>query len=783
VTATIPWRRFAQLAFALVIVCSWHAATAAPGAPAYAGKPLAEALELLRAAGLDLLYSSQLVRPEMHVANEPQAQNAAEILVEILAPHGLAARPIGDNRYLIERASATGAAQAAAAGGTVAAVREPRTLDEVIVHASRYGLRREDTATVTILDRQLLDAIPGVEQDVIRSLQRVPGSAAGGLSAQSHVRGSYEDEVLIRYDGVRLYEPFHLKDFLNLFGAVDPELIDTVDAYSGGFPVEFGDRAGAVLDISPRATSGAEHLIGVSVFNSRAITSGSHSEERGRWLAGYRRSNLSAVLHQADRDVGEPQFEDYLARYAYHITPELDAAVGFLGLGDKHEIFTTDREQIANARYNDDATWLHLRYQPSERWSLGLHASHSHLSAQREGTSEREDVAAGSVDESRISTIDDVQLQWGYRPSQRLHWRAGLTYGRSRANYSYVVDATFEPPLADTFGRSPVLSRDFAGDFSGTSYGAWGSARAEIGAATVELGLRYDEREWLEHAGQFSPRVSLRYDLNDATVLRLSAGRFLQSQAVNELELEEAIPTFADPESSRHLIVGLERELNSDLSVRIEAFDRYTVGVRPRFENTLDTLVLLPDLEVDRVRIAPHTSRTRGVEATLHNDPGSTVSFWASYAWARSEDEFADGSDAPRSWDQRNAATVGIAWRNTRWLLGATVGFSSGWPFTAVRFEGPPNDDISGYTSAILGPRNAEQFSDRFWLDVRGQYALELPRGQLEFVAEVRNLLSEGNDCCRDVEVTPEPGDTFASEIDQRAWLDLLPIVSVNWRF
>jgi outer membrane receptor protein involved in Fe transport len=774
------WRRIALVGCALLTVWTFSGSARAATSPPYAGQPLAEALEALRAQGLDLLYSSQLVLPDMRVASEPRGQTPAAVLAEILAPHGLEARPLGANRFLIVRAQAP--AEDRAPSAAPAPAHDARTLDEVVVHASRYALERELNTSLAVLDRQRLDSIPGVEQDAIRAMQRIPGSAASGLSALSHVRGSYEDEVLIRFDGVRLYEPFHLKDFQSLFGAVDPELIDTLDVYSGGFPIEFGDRAGAVLDISPRKTDGAEHMIGVSVFNNRAISSGSHGDGRGQWLAGYRRSNLTAVLHEAGRDVGEPQFEDYLARYEYRITPTLSAALGFLGLQDKHEIFTTDREQVANARYDDDATWLRLRYEPTDRWSLELHASHSHLSAQREGTSEREEVSSGSLDESRIANSDEIQLEWGYRPSRRLQWRTGLVLGRANANFSYDVDASFEEPLAGAFGRPPTLSKSIQTRVDGDSRAAWTSVRTEIGAAILEAGLRYDERTWLDRSGQFSPRFSLRYDLNEATVLRVSAGRFLQTQAVNELELEEDVPAFAAPESSRHLIVSLERKLNASLGLRVEAFDRDTSGVRPRFENVLDPLVLLPDIEVDRVRIAPGRSRTSGVEVTLHNDPTAPFNVWATYAWSRSEDEF-DGREAPRSWDQRNSALLGVAWQGERWLLGATFGFASGWPFTAVQFEGPPNDDETGYSTVVLGPRNRERFEDRLWIDVRGEYSFALPRGELEFVAEVRNLLNYGNDCCRDVEITPEPGGTFSSETDQREWLSLLPIVAVNWRF
>lgn len=746
------------------------------GAP-YVGRQLSEVLEQLRAAGLDLLYSSQLVLPQMRVEREPGAVRPSEILQEVLAPHGLQARSIGANRFVIVRAAPPATERAVTPSPGQAPVQ---TLDEVLVHASRYALGRDVASSLTTLDRQQLDVAPGVEQDALRSLQRIPGSATAGLSALSHVRGSYEDEVLFRFDGVRLYEPFHLKDFQSLFGAIDPELIQTVEIFSGGFPAEFGDRAGAVLDITPRFSENAEHLIGTSVLYNRAISSGSHSQQRGQWLAGYRRSNLVPVLRNINRDVGEPLFEDVLARYSFQINPSLRAAAGFLALEDDHELFTRERDQQAQASYSDDAAWLRLDWE-RDSWALGLHAAHSHLSAQRRGTATRAGVSSGSLTESRISTIDEVRVNWSAHAWQHLHWSGGLEFTRATAAYDYSAAATFEAPLADTFARPATLAQNVQGVFDGRGYGPWVAARGEIGPATIELGLRYDEREWIENDGQWSPRASVRYDLDEATVLRASFGRFVQSQTLNELEVEEPDPRFAPPESSRQVIVGVERALPRDLSLRVELFDRHMRSVRPRFENVLNRLVLLPEIEVDRVRVAPLSSRARGVEVLLRSDPRKELSWWASYTWSRSDDRFADGETA-RSWDQRNAAYVGTAWRRDPWLVGLVVGYVSGWPFTDLVFEGDQGN-AAGFTQAELGPRNRERFEDRTLLDLRAGYTLPLPRGELEFLVEIRNAASQGNDCCRDVAVTSQPGGSFSAQVQQEKWLTTLPILAINWRF
>src|SRR5437870_446876 len=57
----------------------------------YAGRPLIAALEDLRARGLNLVFSSDLVRPDLIVETEPPIAAPRQVLARILAPFGLEA--------------------------------------------------------------------------------------------------------------------------------------------------------------------------------------------------------------------------------------------------------------------------------------------------------------------------------------------------------------------------------------------------------------------------------------------------------------------------------------------------------------------------------------------------------------------------------------------------------------------------------------------------------------------------------------------------------------------
>lgn len=96
-----------------------------------------------------------------------------------------------------------------------------------------------------------LEGLPkGVETDIFRSLQYLPGvKSTGDVSAKYFVRGGTNNQNLILLDGVTLYNPFHA---MGLFSAIDPEIINNVEFYKGGFTSEYGGRLSSVLRVETK---------------------------------------------------------------------------------------------------------------------------------------------------------------------------------------------------------------------------------------------------------------------------------------------------------------------------------------------------------------------------------------------------------------------------------------------------------------------------------------------------------------------------------------------------
>ncbi len=196
---------------------------------------------------MDVIYSSELVPPGLLAPPARDGETLTQRAREALAAHGLALRTVGANTFVVVRAPTP-----------MPAVESEEPMDEISVYASRYaidgGLAEPREVSPTDIER-----VPGSHDDALRALHSLPGIATNA-SARPYIRGSLSEDILVRYDGIGLLDPFHLKNFQSLISAIDPAGIERIEVFSGGFPVRYGTRSGGVIDIAaPSYQSGHEY--------------------------------------------------------------------------------------------------------------------------------------------------------------------------------------------------------------------------------------------------------------------------------------------------------------------------------------------------------------------------------------------------------------------------------------------------------------------------------------------------------------------------------------------
>jgi len=134
----------------------------------------------------------------------------------------------------------------------------------------------------------------GVETDIFRSLQFLPGvKSTGDVSARYYVRGGSSNQNLVLFNGVSVYNPFHA---LGLFSIIDPEIINAVEFFKGGFTAEYGGRLSSVLNLVTK--DGNKNKFAANVTGSFLTTKASVEGPLpiGSFIVSGRKSTFNSIL-------------------------------------------------------------------------------------------------------------------------------------------------------------------------------------------------------------------------------------------------------------------------------------------------------------------------------------------------------------------------------------------------------------------------------------------------------------------------------------------------------
>ncbi|HEY9182273.1 MAG TPA: TonB-dependent receptor, partial [Gammaproteobacteria bacterium] len=302
-----------------------------------------------------------------------------------LAPgrHSLTVRGEG---FLPERLTVN-----AAAGTTVAVTvglfEAVAKLDEITVVASRYDVTNDIQPSAAYFSRDEIEALASIGDDTVRVAHRLPGVASNEFSARPYVRGGAMNEFAVLLDGIRLIEPYHLRDFQGMVSAVDQRIVETAAIHAGGFPAEYGDVLSGLMIIEPREPTQLEHEIGLSVLYTSVLSSGTFADQRASWLVSARNSNLDRVV--AD-EIGQPAYSDVFVRVGGDLGAKHRLMFG--GLEFRDDVILTPEEtatdlEDANSDTHNQQLWLKLH----SSWSDNV-SSDMWLYSTRFASSRRESV-------------------------------------------------------------------------------------------------------------------------------------------------------------------------------------------------------------------------------------------------------------------------------------------------------------------------------------------------------------------------------------------------------
>jgi outer membrane cobalamin receptor len=673
---------------------------------------------------------------------------------------------------------------------------KPIALRETVVTPGRFVIIKDDPTTAQRLTREEIHSIPQLGEDIYQAIKRLPGVSSKDYSARFTVRGGEHEEVLVLLDGLQVYEPFHLKDIGGgALSIVDVMAIGGIDMMTGGFPARYGNHMSGVLDIaSTTPASKRRTSLGISLMNARYLTEGELDNGRGSWLLSARRGYLDFVMRIVNQSDISPTYYDVLGKVEYRLTDQHVLSAHVLHAGDHLEAAADDDR--LESRYGNSYGWLRLRSSLAPTLSSESVLSLGRVTRQRfaedyssvwEANGQRiiDSRLDFDLDEDRHFTVVGLRQDWNWEASEQALVTSGFDLKRLDSTYDYynqrwAFDADTDGTAYSRYDTLQVLRHP-----DSTELGLHAAARFRpLPRVTAEVGLRYDH---VGHTGDddLSPRLSVALDLAGRTVMRAAWGYYRQGQDISDLDVPYGDASVYPSQRAEHRVVGLEHQLGSGLHLRVEAYQKLLTRIRPRYENLSRDVLFAPELSETSVFLEPDRGEARGLEVYLRRDTGGRITWWASYALARAQEEYGDDVVA-RNEDQRHTFYFDGNYRpNSKWRLNVAWQYRSGWPFTERIFVRTDVPEGEWPFRDGFGERNAVRLPAYHRLDIRVNRYFDVGRGQLSVFAEIINAYDRMN--VQDIRPGDRrqiiDGELVAVTTRKDEFLPLLPSLGVSYEF
>ena len=741
--------------------------------PATAASVLLQSvLDQLVAEGYPIVYSNDVVLAETRI-DLPEITLAA--LRAALPEAGLDLQRQGDI-YLITPL-ADRVAHEPGSRSPAPPPEENTTLETIIVTGTRHQLgQNSKSGSVNTLTSEEMQLTPSLGGDAMRVVTRLPGMSSVGVSAKPQVRGGLADEVLVRVDGVELFDSYHLADFQSFFSVVDDRTVDAVDVYTGGFPARYGNRMSGVVDISTRERENVDRTeLGLSAISLFANTSGSFNDGQTRYLTSARHGNLKYLVNQLNSRVGTPKYYDAYGQISHQLSPDTALAAGTLLTRD--DVSVRDDTQTANSRVDNRYLWFRLEHQLTERLSNQnlFTLSWSDRDRKLRDPLEEEDEIAGFLDYDQSVRKYDLRTDFSYEQGDSSDGIRCRSYpGReSRYDSTSIADrgdlgellygSPFESlrhtDQPQRLVRRRLLGRRIQGP--GRSLRAARHTLGRSGLLRLRLHRSRVAPAWPEvrahrgadHQGGRGPIPST--GSHSRTARRRRPSDLLQTPAFRSLHISA---------SSGSPGQGWE--------LRVDLYRKDYEQTKLRFENMFNPFVMIPELEADRVALAPDRAKARGVDVEIRKQLTDGLSAVVRYGYMNAKDRFSDHW-ITRRWSQRNTVVTMLAWQRETFSIAAAVTWHSGWHGGT-----PPAEVSEGETLSVEDIIGNTELREYFSIDISASRTWQFPRAAVTLFADVTNVLDRNNVAGVDWDATEEDG-AFIFEPTSDLLLPLIPSAGI----
>lgn len=437
-------------------------------------------------------------------------------------------------------------------------------LDEVTVEAEKAPLSTVHGLGGISLSPRQVESLSGVFGDVYKTIQAMPGVTANDeMSSQISVRGGGTDENLMLVNGVRMLEPFHLKESPNTsLSVVSMDIVKRILFIPGGFTARYGDRLSSVLDLEYREGSN-ERLAGqvdASLTNAGLIIEGPFSSRASGLVCG--RSTYSNYINNylTDGDKRHPSFYDLQGIVGGDIAEGHHVALHFLRSSD-------ETSGLTEGKYSSTLIGIGSTNHISEKSTLTASLStYSQTEDLAQGLSVQSLTPAKGVATNSAIVLQEGKAQVEAQISDPYSVIAGVDILRSRYRVAQVDH--FSLPTGDSASGANL-------DANVTLLSIYGENLVQVTPHLLfNAGLRADHFT-LTHELQVSPRFLAAFRFGEGPTIKAAWGIYYQTPNYHQLlAAEQAHLAPQQMQRAIHYIVGVEQPLRAGVAVKLDLYHK-----------------------------------------------------------------------------------------------------------------------------------------------------------------------------------------------------------------
>ncbi|BAO74718.1 TonB-dependent receptor domain-containing protein [Winogradskyella sp. PG-2] len=630
-------------------------------------------------------------------------------------------------------------------------------LEEVVVNNYlTKGISKTNNGTIEV-NTKTFNILPGlIEPDVLQIVQNLPGiTSVDERISNINVRGGTNDQNLILYEGIRMYQTGH---FFGLISAFNPYLSENISASKNGTSAKYGNGVSSTISIKHQDDLDQKFNAGIggNLLSTDGFTKIPLSPKTELQLSARRSYTdiLASTTYDSyfDRIFNDSElnasnnintqlslderflFYDFNAKFLYDIDKTSKLRINLLNIYnnlDYNQVFVNSdnnfqstRSDLKQVSYGISSTYSKL-WNNKVNTAVQVYYSNYDLDAENNNiTNFQRLIQENKVEDYGIrldiSNVfsDNAKFNGGYQFNE-----VGVT------NIEDVINPDFTSLIKEIIRTHAIFGEIEWYSNTRNTYIRFGSRINYFGKLAeflIEPRFTINQKFWdhfrLEILGELKSQSIIQ-------IIDLQQDFFGIEKRRWQLANADDVPLI----TSEQVSIGLSYNQNN-LLVSLEGYYKGVNGITARSQGFQNQFQFTND-------IGSYT--VKGIDFLI-NKRFNNFSTWLSYSFSKNDYQFEvlnNGNAFPNTLDLRHVANASLTYNLDNFKVGFGVNWHSGRPYT-----NPSDTQTTTNSNIEYESPNSSRLNDYFRADISAIYNFKFSKKiKAEVGASIWNIFNQKN--------------------------------------